>query len=522
MLNKNCNHNFIIGMKKGTAHDGLGLSHAWPCGLQLTIGGRSQITPWARISFRYKEGASAEWRPVNADKLEVKEENRLEVSSPQEKALLETFRFAGPRMRTLQQLWSELCAYETLPQVDRWLATRLKQDKRFGQRDRKWYAEAIFSLMRYGVTAAAGEELEQDEVPRFDAHESVWVRRSGDEWWLEMRKLPLERLVRWTEWAGERHAKMPNTVPLSASAQRLFKGQSLVSLLACEGIPPMFAAALAQRADLSRWPHEKMVYWIAQQNERAPLWLRLNVQSARGECEKQLVSDGFALHWDGADAFYVQGTKGIYGTRPFEKGLIEVQDLASQAIGSQLALGESAFVWDACAGGGGKTIQLASRLKGRGAVYASDVRAYKLDEVKKRAARAGFTNIRYLAWDGRSAPELPRAVKNHGGFDAILIDAPCSASGTWRRNPDARFRMKSEFIEELTAIQKGILPYVLGVLRPGGFIVYATCSWLPDENEKVVEEWLRTSPDLQLETMGMVGAPDSNADTMFVASLRKC
>ena len=204
-------------------------------------------------------------------------------------------------------------------------------------------------------------------------------------------------------------------------------------------------------------------------------------------------------------------------TLPYEKGWIEIQDRASQRIGEALTLEPGAFVWDACAGGGGKSLQLAARLMGRGSIYVSDVRAYKLDEVKKRADRGGFTNIRQLSWDGKSVPEVPKVVSKRGGFDAILVDAPCSSSGTWRRNPDARFRLNENHVRELTDIQRGMIDHILPLLRPAGELLYATCSWFYEENEELVQNWLSRHPDLRLVDMSMVGAPKDDSDTMFYA-----
>jgi 16S rRNA (cytosine967-C5)-methyltransferase len=178
-------------------------------------------------------------------------------------------------------------------------------------------------------------------------------------------------------------------------------------------------------------------------------------------------------------------------------------------------------VWDACAGGGGKTIQIAARLANRGAVYASDIREYKLKEVRRRAARARFDNVRSFAWAGGRVPELAREVAKQGGFHWVLVDAPCTSSGTWRRNPDAKFRLSTAGLAELTALQGRLLQMAAGAVRPGGHLVYSSCSWLVEEDEAVVDGFLARNPDFELVRRSLEGAPGADADTMFSAILIK-
>jgi 16S rRNA (cytosine967-C5)-methyltransferase len=197
-------------------------------------------------------------------------------------------------------------------------------------------------------------------------------------------------------------------------------------------------------------------------------------------------------------------------------------------------------VWDVCAGGGGKTMQIASQMKNRGVLYASDIRDYKLDELKLRARRAGFHNVRRFVYDGsrldaipgsailgasvhhaEKSPELPREIRNAGGFHRILVDAPCSASGTLRRNPDVRYRIMPGDPEKFAALQLKILAAVEPHLKPGGKLVYATCSVFRTENEAVVEKFLLGRTGLSLTKAACVGSPELDSDTMFFAVLEK-
>lgn len=166
-------------------------------------------------------------------------------------------------------------------------------------------------------------------------------------------------------------------------------------------------------------------------------------------------------------------------------------------------------------------MQIASQLNNKGAVIATDIRAWKLEEVKKRAKKAQFHNIRTQAWDASQELELSREVKARGGFDRILVDAPCSSSGTFRRNPDSQYRISSLAIKDLAMLQLKILTQASKSLRKGGILAYSTCSFLYEENEGIVEAFLKDNPAFELQSMSMVGAPDFDADSMFVGLMHK-
>ena len=437
-----------------------------------------------------------------------------------------SFCFQGPRLRFFIALWQEFVAAgdgTTPVQADRWLSARLRGERRFGQQDRRWYSEAMFRCLRFGIAGVASAEMmEMGPIPDAVRAEELalwptWMTRSPAEWWQSLLELGPARLVRWL-------SPQEGGTPEENRIWRILhaKNASLPLALLASGIPPLFAGRLERRRELSGWSGEQLAAWINLQHSRAPLWLRLNAPARRDDCIRELRDAGFTrLDWDPPAALRVSGHKGIFGTTPYTAGWLEIQDRASQRIGEALSLQPGAFVWDPCAGGGGKSLQLAARLEGRGAVYASDVRAYKLDEVKKRAQRANFTNIRFLPWDGTSLPEVPRVVARRGGFDAILADAPCSASGTWRRNPDARFRLAENHVRELLALQRGMVDHLVPLLRPGGELLYATCSWLPEENEELADYWVQRHSSLRLVETKMTGAPAEDGDTMFYARFIK-
>jgi 16S rRNA (cytosine967-C5)-methyltransferase len=222
-------------------------------------------------------------------------------------------------------------------------------------------------------------------------------------------------------------------------------------------------------------------------------------------------------------AVRLESKKSLYHTEAFNQGMFEIQDFASQEIGRSVCAAVDEKIWDVCAGAGGKSLQMATAMRSKGAVYCTDVRAKPLDELRKRATRHGLTNVHTKEWDGINVPALPKAVSKQGGFDAILVDAPCTSSGTWRRNPEARFRMNSEIIDSFHTLQLSILTKVASSLKPKGRLIYSTCSWLVQENEQTVQRFIDSSEgkDFKITKMKCCGLPFQNSDAMFYAVLEK-
>jgi 16S rRNA (cytosine967-C5)-methyltransferase len=172
-------------------------------------------------------------------------------------------------------------------------------------------------------------------------------------------------------------------------------------------------------------------------------------------------------------------------------GKIEVQDEGSQLLGHLLAPKRGEMVVDFCAGAGGKTLLLGALMRSTGRLYAFDVSARRLAKLKPRLARSGLSNVH----PGVIANENDAHVKRLAGkCDRVLVDAPCSGLGTLRRNPDLKWRQTPQDIAELTAKQAAILAAAARLVKPGGRLVYATCSLLPEENEAIVDAFLAKEP----------------------------
>lgn len=282
------------------------------------------------------------------------------------------------------------------------------------------------------------------------------------------------------------------------------------------GVPPWQAPYLARRAEISG--EEWLNAFLVQQAVHPPLWLRLNQATEMAAVVAELQAQGFEVT-ESEGALRVVGLLPLEHTEAWKRGAIEIQDRGSQRVGEAVPL-SGRTVWDACAGYGGKTLQLSSRLRGKGVVYASDIEEERLTALKERARRAGVPNIRTSTWDGTQLPTFPLEVQRHGGFHAILVDAPCSGSGTWRRRPDGRLR-QSIGLAKLVETQSRILKGAAAALRPGGALVYATCSVWVEENETVVKGFLAEHPDFSLGETRLVGGPGEDADSLFYAVLSR-
>jgi 16S rRNA (cytosine967-C5)-methyltransferase len=215
--------------------------------------------------------------------------------------------------------------------------------------------------------------------------------------------------------------------------------------------------------------------------------------------------------------------RNVLDSPAFRDGWFELQDEGSQLVCLKMDAKPGETVWDVCAGGGGKSLMLAAMMENKGRIVATDLRGYKLDELKKRAKRAGAFNIFPVNLDRMS--ELAVARK---GFDRILVDAPCSGTGTMGRNPDAKWRIDETWFARLHEEQAGILEKALPYLKKNGKLYYATCSLEPVENETLVEEVLAKHPELRCVPCGDAGErffalwpPESGTDGFFLATMEK-
>ncbi len=230
--------------------------------------------------------------------------------------------------------------------------------------------------------------------------------------------------------------------------------------------------------------------------KRPPMWLRAQVEDV-DSLVVSLTEAGLSAkrHDKIRNAICVENAKvNLYEVEAFKKGKFEVQDISSQCIGLATMAKPGQKWWDACAGAGGKTLQLASMMDGRGIITSTDIREYKLNDLRQRARRADFQNIRTGEWDGKLAVK-----RRHNLYDGVLVDAPCTSSGRWRRNPDSRWLLAKEDIAEMAELQYTIINNAAPSVKPGGVLLFATCSVFKNENFAVVERFLKDHPEFKLD-----------------------
>lgn len=202
-------------------------------------------------------------------------------------------------------------------------------------------------------------------------------------------------------------------------------------------------------------------------------------------------------------------------TKLLQAGVIEIQDEGSQLIALLCAAKPGQQVLDACAGGGGKTLVLAAAMEGKGRVVAMDNNSQRLNRGKPRYVRAGIHNVEARPLDDEHHVKWLRKQKQN--FDVVLIDAPCTSSGTWRRNPDLRWRRMGPSMDEIISLQGEILARFEKCVKPGGKLVYATCSLFREENEDQVRKFLSSHDDFELvplpEAWADAGLPGTAPDS---------
>lgn len=416
--------------------------------------------------------------------------------------------------------------------ADRSLSSAFYEHHEYGSRDRRLISETLFSVLRWWGWL-------QHIAPR--PFVNAWIKQDGDAqlsfplhdfypifsaaWFLE-GKNELPAAVEW--WLNDAKINrnlikfLPADAPLLERKRYLkpFFTHRRVTELKDEELLPGWCYEQFQ----APVPLEEMLEW---QQQRPPVWLRIDTNDENALyqelCENNvragrhpMMRNAWQIEYSGAN---------LRALPAFRGGKFEIQDIASQVVGYVCDPKPGQQWWDACAGGGGKTLHLASLMQRKGSVLATDIRVHKLDDLKLRARRAQFPNIRCKEWKGKDMPTL----KAH--FDGVLVDTACSCSGTWRRNPDARWTTFPEEIPDFHALQSQLLENASRGVKIGGTLVYSTCSMFKHENQDVIQAFLEKHREFKLvpticpltgeETDGMsqIWPWDADCDAMFTAKM---
>lgn len=376
--------------------------------------------------------------------------------------------------------------------ADKIVAKALKKDLRWGAKDRKFVAETIYEIVRWKRLYA-----EIAEVKEPYSREDLWRMFAV---WAVLRGYPIPD---WTQLEGTPNRRIKGRFE-ELSKIRKFR----------ESIPDWMDELGSKELGENLWTKE-----ISAQNEQAKVILRVNTLKTTKEKLRAILMDldietEFIKEYP--QALVLKERANVFMTDAFKEGLFEVQDASSQMVAEMLDVEPGMRVIDTCAGAGGKTLHIANLMNNKGQLIAMDLYESKLKQLKIRAKRNGVFNIEYRIIDSTKVIK-----KLHDKADRILIDAPCSGLGVLKRNPDAKWKLQPEFIDNIKQIQADILERYSKMLKPGGKLVYATCSVLPSENENQVALFLKNNPDFKLIKQKKVLAHQSGFDGFYMAQMVK-
>ncbi len=370
----------------------------------------------------------------------------------------------------------------------------LKRDKRWGSRDRKFVAETIYEIVRwkrlYAEIAGVKEPFDRPNLWRIF---SVWCVLKG---------IPL-----------------PDWNQIEPTPTRRIKGKfdELSKIRKYrESIPDWIDEICLKELGETTWTKE-----LAVLNTQANVILRTNtLRISREELKKELRTENVIAEFvpNHPDALQLVERANVFMTRSFHKGFFEVQDASSQLVAAFLDVEPGMKIIDTCAGAGGKSLHLAALTQNKGQIIAMDIYESKLKQLKIRARRNGVHNI------STRVIESTKSIKKlHEKADRVLIDAPCSGLGVLRRNPDSKWKLEPKFLEYIKKTQQEILQQYSKMVKPGGKLVYATCSILPSENQNQIAHFLTSEEGKKFTFIKdkKVFAHISGFDGFYMALLEK-
>jgi 16S rRNA (cytosine967-C5)-methyltransferase len=378
--------------------------------------------------------------------------------------------------------------------ADKVIEKTLKRDKRWGARDRSFIAETTYDIVRwkrlYTEIAEVKAPYSRENLFRLFA---VWATLRGIEIpdWKQIEPTPTRRIKgRFDELSKIRKYR--------------------------ESVPDWMDEMGVEELGEETW--EKEIHAL---NQQAPAVLRANtLKTTRENLQKELAKENIESEFiEGyPDALQLKERANVFRTEAFKNGLFEMQDASSQLVAKFLQVEPGMRVVDTCAGAGGKSLHLAAQMENKGQLIATDIYANKLKELKRRARRAGAHNIEPRVIDNNKVIK-----KLYGSADRVLIDAPCSGLGVLSRNPDAKWKLQPEFIETIKMTQAEILNQYSKMVKPGGKLVYATCSVLPSENQQQVEKFLASEDgeSFKLTEDRKILSSETGYDGFYMALLEK-
>ena len=300
-----------------------------------------------------------------------------------------------------------------------------------------------------------------------------------------LRREISEAVFAWFKWCGWYGFKHPNQARIQQALDLHRRFQSH---------PEAFDADLLRQRVIPSWANEHVDFndgWVQTLQQNPRLWLRSR-RGKRASLTQELGGPHAVVPGVLEDALVFRGDDDLFRTEAFHRGKFEIQDISSQAVGLICAPRAGESWWDACAGEGGKTLHLSDLMFNRGLIWATDPAKWRLAQLQRRAARAGMFNYRAVLW----RPTEAAPTKNR--FDGVLVDAPCSGSGTWQRNPHARWTTTPDDVCDLARIQMRLLTMGAESLKPGGKLIYSVCTLTREETDLVADGFFERTSGLEI------------------------
>lgn len=377
-------------------------------------------------------------------------------------------------------------------QADKVIEYVLKSNKKWGSRDRAFIAENTYEIVRWWRLLKFVTQLSDttvSEEAQFWQLFAAWRILQGD-------KLPV-----WQEFAKINEKQI---LARFEEAQPIRKIKESV---------PDWMDSIGEQELGEEWNAE-----LQAMNKQAPVVLRTNtLKTNQADLRRKFQEIGIETTTlpDVNDALVLERRANVFSTEAFKNGFFEVQDAGSQLIAPFLEVQPGMRVIDACAGAGGKTLHLATLMENKGRIIAMDVEDYKLQELQRRARRNGIGNVETKLIEAKTIKRLKESA------DRLLLDVPCSGLGVLRRNPDAKWKLKPEFLENIKKTQSEIISNYSKMLKHGGKMVYATCSILPSESEEQVKKFLIQNPEYQLIKEQRTSPATDGFDGFYMALIER-
>ncbi len=362
--------------------------------------------------------------------------------------------------------------------ADNKLRDFFQRNKQLGRRDRHVISETVFDIFRnrrlyHHWISTLGGPVERGQILASLVH-----RKQLQDLAAHVKPLQLSEIDQ--AWIINLQASLQDSATSMAASNRLRPEVAL-------SVPDWAWASL-----VAQYGESDAARIAAAALQPAPIDLRVNTLKAqREQVQAALAAQGIdtqPIAWLG-NGLRVSGKPAVDQTNAFEQGWFEVQDAGSQWLSECVDARRGQTVIDFCAGAGGKTLALAAQMKNSGQIYAVDVAAFRLNRLRPRLARSGATNVQPFLIDSEHDPKLGRFKRK---ADRVLVDAPCSGSGTWRRNPDLKWRQQAQGILPLQDQQVSILTEASKLVRKGGRLIYSTCSLFAAENQAVAERFMNS------------------------------